>query len=30
MPKRNGKKLANGQLLSELFRHFVGEKPVKR
>ena len=28
--ERNGKKLADGQLLSERLRHFVGEEPVKR
>ena len=30
MSKRNGKKLADGQLLLKLFRHFVVEKPVER
>jgi hypothetical protein len=28
--KWNGKKLADGQLLLKLFRHFVGEEPVER
>ena len=30
MTERNGKKLADGQLLFELFRHRVGEQPVER
>ena len=30
MAKRNGKKLANGQLLLERFWHLVVEEPVER
>ena len=30
VPERNGKKLADGQLLLKLFRHPVGEQPVER
>ena len=30
MAERNKKKLADGQLLLELFRHFVSEEPVER
>ena len=30
VPERNGKKLADGQLLLKLFRHFVSEEPIER